>query len=674
MTEKSSKINKISSISKEVDQHDEEDSSYDSDTEVSTTHQNVSRNVSETLKDEFEDYNNSTSYRQYLEFSLKLGYSERLVQQALKRLVNPTNNELLAELIKLGTTTIPGSNACDYGDIKNEIGDENAIAVNEHIQQDYSSCLRPIVIDGSNVAMGHGNKEIFSCRGIGICVDWFKQRGHKDITVFVPKWRKESARPDNPIKDQEILNELEKERILVYTPSRSLTNGKRMVCYDDRYILKLASENDGIVVSNDNYRDLLQESSEFKKVVEERILMYSFVNDRFMPPDDPMGKMGPTLDNFLKFQPKKIDTQICPYGAKKKCTYGNKCKFFHPERGSIPHKSVAEKLSDFYKTNSEATKKQQIQGKSLSVPIANNSNSVNFSSTSGSGENFNVRKQTLCRTTSNLPMQQQQQQYRLSPGQQPLSASASTSPTNNMNMPHMQKQQQHFPKSHSIDNLPLYQQKPVNYSNNNLWNPQNTTQQQQSDLPTNSQTPQQQSPQPPQQSSIDNADMSLNLHKKLQRQLSLLNPYDPRLYPMQQRFLPPPPPPPLSSGNTNPDLFLTSSSPAHKQLTASHSLTLGNAAQAHSIYEHQNVFRIASAPNSSNINWANTSHQQHPSTSASEPQINYSIYEQRRRLHYHLCNIFPCAIVEEVMSHLSDETNPQTICAAILNIQNLRQK
>lgn len=200
--------------------------------------------------------------------------------------------------------------ACDYGDIKSEIGDDNA-TVNEQQLQDASTAnlrpivsLRPIVIDGSNVAMSHGNKEVFSCRGIAICVDWFKLRGHKDITVFVPKWRKESARPDNPIKDQDILNELEKERILVYTPSRSLTNGKRMVCYDDRYILKLAVENDGIVVSNDNYRDLLQESSDFKKVVEERILMYSFVNDRFMPPDDPLGHKGPTLDNFLKIQPK----------------------------------------------------------------------------------------------------------------------------------------------------------------------------------------------------------------------------------------------------------------------------------------------------------------------------------------------------------------------------------
>lgn len=189
--------------------------------------------------------------------------------------------------------------ACDFGaDIKSsgEIGDESVTS-----EQDV---LRPIVVDGSNVAMGHGNKKVFSCRGIAICVDWFKQRGHKDVTVFVPKWRKESKRTDNLIKDQEVLNELENEGVLVYTPSRSLTNGKRMVCYDDRYILKLAVDTDGIVVSNDNYRDLLQESNEFKKVVEERMLMYSFVNDRFMPPDDPLGKLGPTLSNFLKFQPK----------------------------------------------------------------------------------------------------------------------------------------------------------------------------------------------------------------------------------------------------------------------------------------------------------------------------------------------------------------------------------
>ena len=42
-----------------------------------------------------------------------------------------------------------------------------------------SENLRPIVIDGSNVAMSHGNKETFSCKGIKICIDWFKSRGHE---------------------------------------------------------------------------------------------------------------------------------------------------------------------------------------------------------------------------------------------------------------------------------------------------------------------------------------------------------------------------------------------------------------------------------------------------------------------------------------------------------------
>lgn len=111
---------------------------------------------------------------------MKLGYSERLVQLALGRLGNPTNNELLAELIKLGAQ--PGYqgngalrtrflffffeslfvtfiflcfnvwhvsiffscslfSACDFGaDIKNtEINDD---ATSDH------EVLRPIIIDG----------------------------------------------------------------------------------------------------------------------------------------------------------------------------------------------------------------------------------------------------------------------------------------------------------------------------------------------------------------------------------------------------------------------------------------------------------------------------------------------------------------------------------------------
>jgi len=85
----------------------------------------------------------------------------------------------------------------------------------------------------------------------------------------------------NYFTDQEILRKLEKEKILVFTPSRRV-QGRRVVCYDDRFIVKLAFDSDGIIVSNDNYRDLQNEKPEWKKFIEERLLMYSFVNDKYV--------------------------------------------------------------------------------------------------------------------------------------------------------------------------------------------------------------------------------------------------------------------------------------------------------------------------------------------------------------------------------------------------------
>lgn len=78
-----------------------------------------------------------------------------------------------------------------------------------------------------------------------------------------------------------MLEELERQAVLVYTPSRKV-NGKRVVCYDDRYIVKVAYEQDGVIVSNDNYRDLQSENPEWKWFIEQRLLMFSFVNDRYV--------------------------------------------------------------------------------------------------------------------------------------------------------------------------------------------------------------------------------------------------------------------------------------------------------------------------------------------------------------------------------------------------------
>ncbi|KAM6934574.1 putative ribonuclease ZC3H12C [Xenentodon cancila] len=299
-----------------------------------------------------------TDCRSKIEFALKLGYSEELVLLVLKKLgPDALINDILGELVKLGTKTemdhqggaASQSPSCSLSPSMAS----SSSSSNSSLESCRLPCLtptpedidnlRPIVIDGSNVAMSHGNKEVFSCQGIQLAVDWFLERGHRDITVFVPAWRKEQSRPDALITDQEILRRLEKEKILVFTPSRRV-QGRRVVCYDDRFIVKLAFESDGIIVSNDNYRDLANEKPEWKKFIDERLLMYSFVNDKFMPPDDPLGRHGPSLENFLRKRPVVPEhrKQPCPYG--KKCTYGHKCKFYHPERGSQPQRSVADEL------------------------------------------------------------------------------------------------------------------------------------------------------------------------------------------------------------------------------------------------------------------------------------------------------------------------------------------
>ncbi|XP_054992719.1 probable ribonuclease ZC3H12D [Sorex araneus] len=284
-----------------------------------------------------------------MEFFRKLGYGSHDVVRVLDKLgQDALVNDVLQELIQTGSrprvpeaSDVPrlvprgcGAPACAPLRLGADLDEDRGGP---------ASSLRPIVIDGSNVAMSHGNKEAFSCRGIQLAVDWFRERGHTYIKVFVPSWRRGPPRSDSPIREQHVLEELERQGVLVYTPSRKV-NGKRVVCYDDRYIVKVAYEQDGVIVSNDNYRDLQSENPEWKWFIEQRLLMFSFVNDRFMPPDDPLGRRGPTLSNFLSRKPKPPEPswQHCPYG--KKCTYGIKCKFYHPERPQRAQLAVADEL------------------------------------------------------------------------------------------------------------------------------------------------------------------------------------------------------------------------------------------------------------------------------------------------------------------------------------------
>uniref|UniRef100_F6R2P3 Zinc finger CCCH-type containing 12D n=1 Tax=Monodelphis domestica TaxID=13616 RepID=F6R2P3_MONDO len=226
-----------------------------------------------------------------LEFFRKLGYGQDDVVRVLAKLgQGALVNDILQELIQMGSRPqteescgeSPAPKLVSRGCGGSMDSSRQLLGMDPDEElEDPANHLRPIVIDGSNVAMSHGNKETFSCRGIRLAVDWFRERGHNYIKVFVPSWRKEPPRSETPISEQHILEEMEKQAVLVYTPSRKV-NGKRVVCYDDRYIVKVAYEKDGVIVSNDNYRDLQSENPEWKWFIEQRLLMFSFVNDKYI--------------------------------------------------------------------------------------------------------------------------------------------------------------------------------------------------------------------------------------------------------------------------------------------------------------------------------------------------------------------------------------------------------
>ncbi|XP_007947434.1 protein KHNYN [Orycteropus afer afer] len=190
--------------------------------------------------------------------------------------------------------------------------------------------LRHIVIDGSNVAMVHGLQHYFSSRGIAIAVQYFWDRGHRDITVFVPQWR---FSKDAKVREGHFLQKLYSLSLLSLTPSRVM-DGKRISSYDDRFMVKLAEETDGIIVSNDQFRDLAEESEKWMAIIRERLLPFTFVGNLFMVPDDPLGRNGPTLDEFLKKPVRTQGSSVAQHPSRGIAKHGNQQQGREEEKGS----------------------------------------------------------------------------------------------------------------------------------------------------------------------------------------------------------------------------------------------------------------------------------------------------------------------------------------------------
>ena len=103
--------------------------------------------------------------------------------------------------------------------------------------------------------------------------------------------------------DRELLEKLEEKCSLSFAPSRQQPSGEIISSHDDYYILNYAAKHGAVVVTRDNYRDHANNPRhpEWDEVIRDRILMPTFVGDDIEWPEDPLGRKGPRLEEFLRF-------------------------------------------------------------------------------------------------------------------------------------------------------------------------------------------------------------------------------------------------------------------------------------------------------------------------------------------------------------------------------------
>ncbi|ETW01746.1 hypothetical protein H310_06350 [Aphanomyces invadans] len=156
-------------------------------------------------------------------------------------------------------------------------------------------CL--IVVDAANVAMRHGLNAKFSCRGIRLVIDHYIARGHK-VIAFLPDYllkyetvgaQKRMANvgydvsPTKLPDDVTLLQAMVLEGLIIATPPQD---------YDDSYCIQYAGTHDGCVVTNDLFRDHLdnikpsQKRSAMREWLKAHRISFTWVGDEFLPNPD----------------------------------------------------------------------------------------------------------------------------------------------------------------------------------------------------------------------------------------------------------------------------------------------------------------------------------------------------------------------------------------------------
>jgi len=192
---------------------------------------------------------------------------------------------------------------------------------------------RLVIIDGANVGTGYGealdSKNIkFYAKALRIVSEYFEKLGN-DVTIFLPPVRRyPDARHKYKTADFAELKKLENEGKINYTPANRRPNAVGtetgnenrnfdITYYDDEFIIDLAKDSNGIILSLDHFKDIKKGADkDTLRVINTAVLSYMWVKVgtnklKFLPAGKPWGSKGDnavTLDQFLRLEKEDEDS------------------------------------------------------------------------------------------------------------------------------------------------------------------------------------------------------------------------------------------------------------------------------------------------------------------------------------------------------------------------------
>lgn len=144
--------------------------------------------------------------------------------------------------------------------------------------------FRCIVLDGCNISFYKG-RDCFDVKDLLDAAEFFYKRHAEELRIVMPEWRLDNAssknRSYNNVANLDVLHRLDEARVIIRVPGKVLFEGqnvKKTCCYDDNVQWQTRARNDGVVISNDRFRDLFVSQPNNRLALKTRLVRFKFGN------------------------------------------------------------------------------------------------------------------------------------------------------------------------------------------------------------------------------------------------------------------------------------------------------------------------------------------------------------------------------------------------------------